>query len=94
MCEMIDPSTSRSARVACVADIKTKTDRENHKRGYESQIEYPYPVENFQRTRGPIQRNEKNHSQVVVAETLNKMQEKYLQLHFIPYLQSGRIPEF
>ena len=94
MCEMIDPSTSRSARVAFVADIKIKADRENHKRGYESQIEDPYPVENFQRTRGPIQRNENNHSQVIVAETLNKMQEKYLQLHLITSLQIDRIPLF
>ena len=28
MCEMVDPSTSSSAQVACVADIKTKMTEE------------------------------------------------------------------
>ena len=44
MCEMVDPSTSRYARVARVADI-IKNYREKRKRGYEVQIEGPYPVE-------------------------------------------------
>ena len=89
---MVDPSTSRSARVACASAIKTKNDREKRKRGYEGQIEEPYPGGNFQRTRGNIQRNEQIHSQVGVVESPKKMQRKYLQLHFIPYMQSDRIP--
>ena len=36
--EMVYTSTSRSAQVACTAAIKTKNDRENCKRSYESQI--------------------------------------------------------
>ena len=57
MCEMVDPSTSRFARVISAAAIKTKNYRENRKRDYEGQIEEPYPCEKLQRTRGPIKRN-------------------------------------
>ena len=45
VCEMVVPSNSRSARVACAEAIKTKNDRENRKIGYEGQIEGSYPVE-------------------------------------------------
>ena len=82
------------AQVACTAAIKTKNDRKNRNRDYESQIYEPYPVEKFQSTRGRIKRNEQNHSQVKVTEAPKKMQVKYIQLHFIPYLQSDRIPLF
>ena len=58
------------------------------------QIEEPYSVEKPQRKRGPIQRNEKIHSQVRAAEATKKIQGEYLQLHFIPSLQSKRIPVF
>ena len=37
MCEMVDPYTSRYARLACTADIKKKG-KENRKKGYEGQI--------------------------------------------------------
>ena len=47
MYEMVDPSTSGSARLACATAIKTKNDRENRKRGYESQIEGYYPGEKY-----------------------------------------------
>ena len=57
MCEMVDTSTSRSARVAYAAAIKTKNDTENRKRGYEVQIEGPYMVEKLQKTRGNIKNN-------------------------------------
>ena len=43
---MVDLPTSRYALLACALDIKTKNDRENRKRGYEVQIEGPYPGEN------------------------------------------------
>ena len=43
---MVDLPTSRYARLACALDIKAKNDRENRKRGYEVQIEGPYPGEN------------------------------------------------
>ena len=94
MCEMVDPSTPRSVLVACTAAIKTKNNKENRKRGYEGQIEEPYLVEKFQKKIGPIKRNEQINSQVGVEEAPNKTHEKYLQLHFIPYLQSDRIPVF
>ena len=71
-----------------------KNYRENQKRGYEVQIEEPYPGENWQKTRVPIQRNEQIYSQVVLVEAPKKMQEEYLQLHLIPYMQSDRIPVF
>ena len=45
ICEMADPYTSKSAQVAFEAAIKTKIDREECKRGYEGQIEGPYPSE-------------------------------------------------
>ena len=80
--------------MACAAAIKTKNDRENRKRGYEGQMKDHYPDEKLQRIIGPIQRNEKILSQMVVVEATKKMQEKYLQLHFIPYLQSDGIPVF
>ena len=54
----------------------------------------PYPDEKLQRIIGTIQCNEKIRSQMVVAEATKKMQGKYLQLHFIPYLQSDGIPVF
>ena len=54
---------------------KNKNVWENRKRGYEGQIEDPYLVEKLQRKRGPIQSNDQIHSQVVVAEAPNKMQE-------------------
>ena len=41
MCEMVDTSTSRSARVSYAAAIKKKNDREKRKIGYEVQIEGP-----------------------------------------------------
>ena len=34
MCEMVDPSTSRSAQVECASAIRINNDRENCKRGY------------------------------------------------------------
>ena len=38
ICAMVEPYNLRSAQMACAADI-LKNDRENHKRGYEGQIE-------------------------------------------------------
>ena len=38
MCEMVEPSTSRSELVACAAAIKTNIYRENRTRGYQGQI--------------------------------------------------------
>ena len=46
ICEMAYLSTSRSTQVACMAVFK-KIDRETRKRGYESQIEGPYPSEKY-----------------------------------------------
>ena len=40
------------------------------------QIEGPYRVENPQRTRGRIQRNDQYHSQVSVSEAPNNMKEE------------------
>ena len=40
---MFEQSNSRPAQVACATASKTKNDRENLKRGYEGQIEEPYP---------------------------------------------------
>ena len=57
MCEMVDPSTPRSAREACKEYIYTKNDRKNRNIGYEGLIEEPYPVKKLQSTIGPIQRN-------------------------------------
>ena len=70
---MIDPSTSRSARVACAAAIKTKNYREKRRRGYEGQIEDPYLVENFQRKRGPIKMNDQINIKVGVEEAPKKI---------------------
>ena len=92
VCEIIDPYASRSALVLCAADIKPKNDWENRKRGYEGQIEEPYPVEKLQKARGSIQSNDQMHSQVGVLEAHKNIQDKYLQLHFIPSLYSNRIP--
>ena len=64
-------ATSRSARVACAAAIKTKNDAENRNRGYEVQIEGSHLGEKVQRTRGNIQSNDQPHSQVGVAEAPN-----------------------
>ena len=44
--------------------------------------------------RGHIQSNDQPHSQVDVIETPNNTKDKYLQLQFIPSLQSERIPIF
>ena len=46
MCEMVDPSTSSSALVACASAMQTKNDRENRRIGYEGQIEGSYLGEN------------------------------------------------
>ena len=45
-------------------------------------------------TRGTIQINDKIDSKVSVEEAPNKAQEEYMQLHFIPYQKSERIPVF
>ena len=45
------------------------------------------PGEIFQRARGPVQTGYQSHGQVAVLEAPKKIQEKYLQIHFIPYLQ-------
>ena len=74
MCEMVDPSTSRSARVMCVAAIYIKKQR-NRNRGYEGQIEGTYPGEKMQRTRVHIQSNDQPHIQVGVAEAPNNTRE-------------------
>ena len=94
MCEMVDQSTSRSARVARAEAIKTKKYRENGKKWNEGQTEEPYMVEKLQRTMGNIQSNYQLRSQVVVEESPKNMQEEYPLLHFIPSLQSDRIPVF
>ena len=73
---------------------KTKTDRKNRKRGYEGEIDDPLLVEIIQRTRGTFQHNEQISSQVGVSEAPTKMQEEQLQLEFIPYMRSDRIPLF
>ena len=64
---MVDPSTSRSTRVACAAAIKTKNYRENRKRGYEGIIEGSHSGEKIQRTRGHIQSNNQTNIQMGVA---------------------------
>ena len=74
MCEKVDPYTSRSAQVACVAAIKTKNDRENYKRGYEVQRETSYPVEKLQKTKGNIQSNDQLHSQLSMVKLPKKTQ--------------------
>ena len=94
ICELADPSTSRSAHLSCAAAIKTNIDRENRKRGYEGQIEGPYLSGEIQSKRGHIQSNNQNYIHVGVAEAPNNTKEEYLQLHFIPSLQSERIPVF
>ena len=50
--------------------------------------------EKMQRTRGNIERNYQPHGKLGVAEASNNKKEKYLQLHFIPSIQSERIPIF
>ena len=80
--------------MACAAAIKTKNDAENRNRGYEGQIEGSHLGEKVQRTRGNIQSNDQPHSQVGVAESHNNTKDEYLQLQFIPSLQSERIPVF
>ena len=76
MCEMVDPYTPRSAKMACAAAMKTKNEREIHKRGYEFQIEDPYPGKKLQRTIGPVQINEQIHIQVGVEDASKKLQVK------------------
>ena len=75
MCEMVDPSTSRFARVLCVAYIKRRNDRGNLKRYYKGQIEGPYPSKKMHRKRDNIQRNDQPYSQVGVAEAPNNTKE-------------------
>ena len=79
--------------MACAAGIK-KNDRENHERGYESQIEDTSWGGKMKIKRGHIQSNDQPDSQVDVIETPNNTKEEYLQLQFIPSLQSERIPIF
>ena len=43
---------------------------------------------------GHIQINDQIHGQVSLVEATKKTQEEYLQLHFILYMQSDRIPVF
>ena len=85
---MVNPSTSGSAQVACAAAIKTKNDRENRKRGYEVQIDKPYPGGKMQSTRGYVQSNDQHHSQVGVVEAPNNRKGGCQQLHFIQSLLS------
>ena len=67
MCEMVDPSTSTPAQVACAAAIKTEKGRENCKKGYEGQIEGSYLGDKMKSTIGRIQSNDQPHSQVGVT---------------------------
>ena len=67
MCEIVDLYTSRYSRVVCMIAMRTKNDRDNRRSGYEIQIEWPYPVEKLQSTRGTIQSNEQIYSQVSVT---------------------------
>ena len=48
----------------------------------------------MQRKRGPLQRNEKNYSQVGVTEAPKEIQEEYPKINFIPALQSDRSTAF
>ena len=50
------------------SSYKNKNDRENSKKGYESQIEGSYLGDKMQRTIGHIQSNDQPHSQVGVPE--------------------------
>ena len=75
-------------------NYKNKNDMENRQRGYEGQIEGSHVGEKIERTRGHTQSNDQPHSQVGVAEATNNTKEEYLQLYFIPSLQSERIPLF
>ena len=68
MCEMVDPSTSRSARMAYTEDIKTKNDREKLKRGYEGQIDGSYQGLKFIMTRVTVQGADQIHRQVSMEE--------------------------
>ena len=82
-------------RTIGVWDIyENKNERENRKIFYEGQIEKPNLGGKIQRAIGYIQRNDQPHSQVVVAQEPNNTKEEYLQLHFIKFLQSERIPVF
>ena len=74
--------------------IYEENESENCKRGYEIQIEEPYLGEKLQRTRGLVQHNEQIHIQVRVVKAPTNIQGQYLQLIFIPSLQSDRIPVF
>ena len=76
ICEMVEPYTSRSVEVACVEAIITKYDRENHKKGYEGQIEWSYLGEKLQRAKGPAQSSDQINSQVSVAEAPKKIHEE------------------
>ena len=53
-----------------------KIDRKNRKKGYEDQIEGPYPSEKVQRKIGHIQGNDQPHSQVGVTEAPNNTKEE------------------
>ena len=97
MCKMFDTSTSRAERVAWTSVTKKKLEKslgDNWTRGYDKQIKGFYPDERYQRARGSVKTSNQIHSQARVAEFPKNMQEEYLQLHFIPYLYSDRIPVF
>ena len=88
MREMVDISTSTHARVACAAAIKTKKAEKIARKVMTGQIEGYYLGDKVQRTICHIQSNEQPHIQVGVTEETNNPKEEYLQLHFIPSLQS------
>ena len=58
MCEMVDPSTSTPARVACAAAIKTKKAEKIARKVMTGQIEGYYLGDKMQRTICHIQSND------------------------------------
>ena len=83
--------------MACAAAIEKIYERENCKIGYEGNIEGKYPGGGRcckEKGQEDLLKTAKNHGQVIVTEAPKNKQEEYLQLHFIPYLQSDRIPLF
>ena len=78
MCEMVDLSTPRAARLAYASAINNVFEKslgDIQKRGYEEQGEGFYPGKIFQRSRGQVQNSDQIHSQVSVTEALKNTQE-------------------
>ena len=72
MCEIVDPSTSRSVRLACAGDLEGKYKIYNHKSENEDQMLGTNTNEIFYREGVLAQKTEHIHFQVIVVQEPKK----------------------